>query len=339
MDIKEIAKLSGVSKSTVSRVLNDSELVNKFTKKKVLEVIETTGYYPNNIARSLKIRKTKTIGVLLADIGNPFYFEVLRGIEKKLYSENFNIMLCSSDYDESRELRYLSLLASKKVDGIIVAPSSENYKGIEQLKKWGIPFVLIDIPYLNIKTNGVFVDHSICSKLATDYLINNNHKRIAIIDVKLRNQKKSRFFTGYAETLKENKIPLDENLIIETYPDINNGYLAIRKLVKDAIYFSAVITINDLLSVGVYMAAKRLKLKIPEDISVVGNDNITLSRFLSPPLTTINQPKLSLGYKSAELLLKNINEKHVDAANTQTIILGVKLIKRGSVINRDKGFE
>ena len=194
--------------------------------------------------------------------------------------------------------------------------------------------MLIDIPYLGIKTNGVFVDHSMCSKLATDYLINNNHKRIAIIDVKLRNQKKSGFFTGYAEALKENKIPLDENLFIEAYPDINNGYLAIKKLVKDGIDFTAVITINDLLSVGVYMAAKRLKLKIPEDISVIGNDNITLSRFLNPPLTTINQPKLSLGYKSAELLLKNINEKHIDTANTQTIILGVKLIKRGSVINR-----
>ena len=105
MDIIEVAKLAGVSKSTVSRVLNNSELVNKSTEKKVLQVIEATGYYPSNIARSLKIKRTKTIGVILADIGNPFYFEVLKGIEKRLYPEDFNIMLCSSDYGGVQNFR------------------------------------------------------------------------------------------------------------------------------------------------------------------------------------------------------------------------------------------
>jgi DNA-binding LacI/PurR family transcriptional regulator len=275
-----------------------------------------------------------TIGVLFPDIGNPFYFEVLRGIEKKLYDADFNIMLCNSDYDDAKELRYISLLASKKVDGIIAAPCSERSKGIALLKKWDIPFVLIDIPQVDFKTNGVFVDHANCSYMATNFLIKNGHKKIVVIDAKRNPESSSKFTEGYLRSLKENNIMIDHALMIDTYPDINNGYLVIKELIKNKIDFSAVTTINDLLSVGVYRAVAKYGLRIPDDISVIGNDNIPLSKFLNPPLTTINQPKLLLGYKSAELLLKYIKEKENPFSTLKTITLDVKLIQRKSV--RDK---
>jgi LacI family transcriptional regulator len=335
MNIIEIAQLAGVSRSTVSRVINNSDRASIKTKKKVLEVIKNTGYIPNNIARSLKIKKTMTIGVLFPDIGNPFYFEVLRGVEKKLYEKDFNIMLCNSDYDDSKELRYISLLASKKVDGIIAAPCSENSKGIALLQKWDMPFVLIDIPQNNIKTNGIFVDHSYCSYIATNYLIENGHKRIAIIDAKRNTKNKSKFVKGYAKSLSEHGIPIDKEIILERYPDINNGYIVIKKLIKNKIDFSAVITINDLLAVGVYKAASQVGLNIPGDLSVIGNDNIPLSKFLHPPLTTIHQPKLSLGYKSAELLLEYVKGPNNPYQRLRTLTLDVKLIKRGSVRRKD----
>ncbi len=335
MDITHIAKLSGVSKSTVSRVLNNSKKVNINTRKKVLKVVEDTGYIPNNIARSLKLKKTKTIGVIFPDIGNPFYFEVLRGIEKKLYEEDFNIMLCTSDYDDNKELTNISLLASKKVDGIIAAPNYENSRGVALLQKLDIPFILTDLPQDNLKTNGIFVDHSKCSCTATDYLIENGHRRIAVISAKRNADTTSKFVQGYMRSLSEHGIQVDNSLIVECYPNIYNGYLTIKELISNKIDFSAVITICDLLAIGVYKAARRFGLKIPEDISIIGNDNIPLSKFLTPPLTTIHQPKILLGYKSAELLLRYVKNKDKPKKSHSTVTLDIKLIKRGSVRRKD----
>ena len=335
MNIKEIAKIVGVSKTTISRVLNNSESVAEETRKKVLFTIEQSGYYPNYIARSLKVKKTKTIGVLVPDIGNPFYFEVIRGIEKVMYKKDFNIMLCNSDYDNEKELRYIFLLASKKVDGIIAAPCSENSLGIKNLLKWKIPFVLLDIPQIDFNANGVYIDHSNCSYIAADYLIKNGHTDIILIDAKRIKDAKSKFTEGYARALKEHNISLKEENILQIYPDINNGYSAIKKLIKSKRKFSAIIAINDLISIGAYRAANVMGLRIPKDISVIGNDDIPLAKFLTPPLTTIHQPKLLLGYKSAELLLDYIDsDNDSEITDTKTLTLDVRLIKRGSVLRR-----
>jgi DNA-binding LacI/PurR family transcriptional regulator len=332
MNIKEVAKLAGVSKSTVSRVLNDSPLVTKSTRKKVLDVIKSVGFFPNYVARSLKIKETKTIGVIVPDIGNPFYFEVLRGIEKVLDKKGFNIMLCNSEYNEKKELRYISLLASKKVDGIIVAPSSEKSNGIKNLFTWNIPFVIFDIPQKKLKTNSILVDHSQCSYMATKYLIENGHKNIVVIDAFRPPGFKSKFILGYLKALNEYNIPINPEFIREALPDIVGGYSTIKKLITQKLYFTGVITICDLAAVGVYKAANKFNFKIPNDISVVGNDDIPLARYLNPPLTTIHQPKYLLGYKSAKLLLSQIqNKKHNDI---KVMKLDVKLIKRCSVKRR-----
>mgnify|MGYP001040631423 CR=1 FL=1 len=329
MDIKEVGKLADVSKATVSRVLNNSPLVTKDPRKKVLDVIESVNYLPNYVARSLKIKETKTIGVIVPDIGNPFYFEVLRGIEKVLDKKGFNIMLCNSEYDEKKELRYISLLASKKVDGIIVAPSQEKSNGIKKLFTWNIPFVIFDIPQKKLKTNSILVDHSQCSYTATKYLIENGHKNIVVIDAFRSPRTKSKFILGYSKALNEYNIPINPEFIQEAVPDIVGGYNTIKKLITKKTSFTGVITICDLVAVGVYKTANKFNLKIPGDISVVGNDDIPLAKYLNPPLTTIRQPKYLLGYKSAKLLLSQIqNKNHNDI---KVIKLDIRLIKRCSV--------
>lgn len=332
MNIKEIAKLAGVSKATVSRILNDSPLVREGTRKKVLDIIKYVDYLPNYLARSLKIKETKTIGVIVPDIGNPFYFEVLRGIEKILDKKGFNIMLCNSDYNREKELKYISLLASKKVDGIIVAPCSEESKGIKNLLIWNIPFVIFDIPQTKLKTNSILVDHSQCSYIGTKYLIENGHKNIVAIDIFRHTKSKSKFILGYLKALNEHNIPVKQEFIQEASPDIVGGYKTIQKLIIQKLHFTGVITICDLMAVGVYKAVNRFNLKIPDDISVVGNDDIPLAKYLNPPLTTIRQPKYLLGYKSTQLLLSQIqNKNHKDI---KVIKLDVKLAKRCSVKRR-----
>lgn len=334
MNIKEIAKLAGVSKATVSRVLNDSTLVTEGTRKKVLGIIKRVDYLPNYLARSLKIKETKTIGVIVPDIGNPFYFEVLRGIEKVLDKKGFNIMLCNSDYNDEKELRYIYLLASKKVDGIIVAPCSEKSNGIKNLFTWKIPFVIFDIPQTKLNTNSILVDHSQCSYMATGYLIESGHKNIVVIDAFRPPGTKSKFVLGYCKALNKYNISIKPEFIQEASPDIVGGYKTIKKLITEKISFTGVITICDLAAVGVYKAVNKFNLKIPDDISVVGNDDIPLAKYLNPPLTTIRQPKYLLGYKSAQLLLSQIqNKNHHDI---KVIKLDVKLIKRCSVKRRLK---
>lgn len=332
MNIKEIAKLAGVSKTTVSRVLNKNSLVAEGTRKKVMDIIERMDYLPNYLARSLRIRETKTIGVIVPDIGNPFYFEVLRGIEKVLYKKDFNIMLCNSDYDEEKEFRYISLLASKKVDGIIVAPCSERSNGIKNILTWNIPFVVFDIPQTNLNTNSILVDHSQCSYIATKYLIESGHKDIAIIDAFRPPKTRSKFILGYLKALNEYTIPVKSELIRAASPDIVGGYNIVKKIITEKISFTGIITICDLVAVGVYKAANKFDLKIPDDISVIGNDDIPLAKYLNPPLTTIRQPKYLLGFKSAKLLLSQIqNKNHNDI---KVIKLDVKLIERCSVKRR-----
>jgi len=334
MDIRDIAKMAGVSKATVSRVLNESEAVAEDTRKKILAIIEEVGYLPNYLARSLKVKNTKTIGVVVPDIGNPFYFEVIRGIEKLLDKKGFSIMLCNSDYIEKKELRYISLLASKKVDGIIFAPSSEDSKSLKNLLSWDIPFVIFDLPQINFNNNAVLIDHSLCSYIATNHLIKNGHKRILIIDAYRHMEVYSKFISGYLRALKENNIEFDDALFHESTPDIKGGYNVIKKVLKNKIGFTGVLTICDLASVGVYKAAEKFNIKIPEDISVIGNDDIPLARYLCPPLTTIQQPKFLIGYKSAELLINNIQNKSSIINDFKTIILNVKLIERDSVKRR-----
>ncbi len=330
MNIKDIAKMAGVSKATVSRVLNNSDAVAPHTQKKILSIIDEVGFFPNHVARSLKVKQTKTIGVIVPDIGNPFYFEVIRGIEKFLDKNGFNIMLCNSSYNEEKELRYLSLLASKKVDGIILAASSEDSKSLKKLRLWNIPYVVFDLPQSENIDNSVLIDHSLCSHIGTNYLIKKGHKKILIIDACRYMVEYSKYIKGYIKALNENKINVDKDLIQETTPDIIGGYNIIKKMLQNNIEFSGVLAISDLVAVGVYKAAKVFGKSIPEDISVIGNDDIPLARYLCPPLTTIQQPKFLIGHRSAELLLENIYNKN-NKDSYKTILLDIRLIKRESV--------
>jgi len=335
MNIEDIAKMAGVSKATVSRVLNKSDAVADETQLKILAIIEEVGFLPNYLARSLKVKKTKTIGVVVPDIGNPFYFEVIRGIEKLLDKKGFNIMLCNSDYSEEKEQKYIALLASKKVDGIILATSSEDSKSLKKLRLWKIPYVIFDLPQIETIDNSVLIDHSLCSYIGANHLIINGHKEILIIDVFRQMKDYSKYITGYIKALNENNISFDKELIQEASPDINGGYNIIKKMLQNNIKFTAVLAISDLIAVGVYRAANKFGIKIPEDVSVIGNDDIPLARYLCPPLTTIQQPKFLIGHKSAELLLNKIDVDNEETTDCKTVILNIKLVKRDSVKRRE----
>ena len=247
MNIKYIAKLANVSKTTVSRVLNNSPLVKKETRDKVITVIEKEAFLPNYIAKSLKTKRTKVIGVVFPDIGNPFYYEILKGIETLLDKNDYNMMFCDTRYNDQKELKSLLLLLSRKVDGVIIAPSSPYSKGVELLYEKNIPFVVLDILPKNIKTNNFLVDHYNVSYVATNYLIENGHKKIFIIDNIDKYESKNKFTNfqkGYIKAMKKNSIPIRDYYINRVYPDISGGYKIFKEIIFNTDFHSRLTAIS-----------------------------------------------------------------------------------------------
>jgi LacI family transcriptional regulator len=329
MNIKEVAKLAKVSKSAVSRALNDAPDISLETKNKILKIVKETGYLPDSVAISLRTKKTRLIGVLVPDLENPFYYRIIKGIEELFDEKKYNILICNSNYDNEKEEKIIKILACKKVEGIIASLSEKNSENINLLKSINIPFIIIDsIPDFE-EINAISVPHIKVSYEITKYLINKGHKKILIIyGPNKLDINKSDFILGYIKALKNKKIQIDYNLIIDSNTSIKDGY-NIGKRVLINPNFTAIFTINDLLAFGIYKAAKELKISIPEDISIVGNDDIEFSKYLNPPLTTIYQPKRSLGIKAAKLLYDIIINKNY--SKYSKTLLNVNIVERGSV--------
>lgn len=329
MDIKEIAKLANVSKSTVSRAINDDPRIKESTKEKILKVIEEIGYQPNQVARSLKTKQTKIIGILSSDLENPFYFKVLKGIEKVIDKYNYNILVCNTNYEALKEKNTINLFSSKKVDGIIASFSKKDSDNIKLLQKTKIPFILIDILPGNNDVNAIYTFARNTAKRAANYLIEHGHKKILLIyGPENSSLDGCDYVQGYIDALTENRIIVDEDLIIKSNTTLNDGYRIGKKLLPKR-KFTAVLTLDDLLAIGIYRAAGELKIKIPDNLSIFGNDDIEFSKYVKPPLTTTYQPKHELGIKAAETLIDILNKKDYD--NYRRIEMKTKIIIRDSI--------
>ncbi|MCL5986322.1 MAG: LacI family transcriptional regulator [Actinobacteria bacterium] len=330
--IKDIAKKLEVSESTVSRALADHPLISEETKKKVRKLAKEMRYRPNFIAKSLKLKRTKTIGLIIGDIMNPFYPEITRGAEDIANKYDFNIILCNSDYDPEKEMKYIRVLEEKRVDGILITPVSEKTNGIKLLKESKIPFVLIDTkPPLRIKANCVYVDQEYGAYYATEYLIKNGHRKIALINGPKTQSPCKQLEIGFKKAMNAHHIPINEKFIKVCNLKKDGGYNSMRELLslKPEERPTAVIFISDITSMGAYDAIEEKGLKVP-DISIIGYDNIPESKYLSPPLTTVDQPKYQLGTEAMNILIKQLQEE--EKWEPKVIRLIPQLIERKSTL-------
>ena len=333
--IKDIAAMAGVSHTTVSRALRRDPKTKQKTIEKILTIADEMGYYPNLLAKNLRENKTNTIGIIFNDLNNPFYAEILTVINEELVKENFSMIVSFSNYNFSREQELLILMLSKKVDGIIISPIDGKSKNLKILFDNDIETVLIDsLPYYN-NASYVYTDHRKSSALATEYLINNGHKKILLLTGPYKNSLVKQFVEGHISTLKDNNIKINKDLILNADEHtIGSGYTAFKELINDyttqrKLDFTAILTNSDLIAIGVYKVAKELGIEIPANYSIIGQDNIEITSILSPPLTTIHQPRKRIGAECARILLNNIKNK-----NKKLILktaLEPKLIIRGSV--------
>lgn len=305
--IYQVAQAAGVSISTVSKVINDTGRISEETRKKVIKVMKELNYQPSVVASALTGKQTKTIGLLMSDISNPFYAEVARQIENRSRERGFHVMMCSTDNEEEKEKNYLSLLTRQRIDGLILASAFRNIDVLSKViqnQKYPVVLIASDIPKLPI--HSVRVDDYQGSYLAASHLVQLGHKRIAMIAEKVRSNHQR--ITGYKDVLGEYDLPLLDEYIVQTEATNEKGYEAAKKLLSLENRPTAIFAGNDLLATGVIRAAKSLDLDVPKQLSVVGFDNTILSTVLTPALTTIAQPVREMGSKVVDLLIEEMEQ-------------------------------
>lgn len=329
--IKDVAKKANVSITTVSRVLNDKPDVNGDTKEKIKKIIDELNYKPNDIARGLVLNKTNTIGLIIPDIANPFFPGVARGVEDIAREFNYSVIYSNTGNDEDKEKEAIELLKSKRVDGMIVSLSvnQKNKNLLNKLEEEDFPVVQIDRKIPNINTPAVVVDNIRSSVKVINYLKNFGHTKIGHITGNLDVVPSRDRLKGFKQALNESGLKIKNEWIKEGDYSKDSGYQCMKKILVLEERPTAVFVANDLMALGAYQAIQEKGYKVPEDISIIGHDDIELASLVSPKLTTINQPKYKLGENAVRLLIKKINNSNVIYDD---IVLSTKLVIRDSVM-------
>lgn len=325
MTIKEIAEMANVSSATVSKILNGKDkYISEATRQRVLEIVEREGYISNAIAKSLKMKSTNTLGIIIPDVMNLFFSELARGIEDAAERKGYSVILCNSDNKTSKEERYIQVLQEKMVDGIILTASEQSVS--RSLKRRSTPMVLLDRDILIDSNVGrIIVDNKTGSYIATDHLIKKGCKNIGFISSDKVNKSSGERLKGYRKALIENNMEIDESKIYLHSYTIDTGYKGTMKLLENN-KLDGICCGNDLIAIGAIKALNEMKIKIPEEVKVVGFDDIQISQYIEPPLTTIKQPIYEMGEEAVKMLISIIENKSVG----ETKILKTTLVERRS---------
>lgn len=306
--IVDVAKQAGVSKSTISQYLNGRfDYMSPKTRVRIEAAIKDLNYIPNAIARSLKTNKTKTIGVIVRDIAGFYTGRTLRGIDDFCKSSQYNVIIYNTDFDPETEARSLQNLKQLGVDGIIMASSGKNNDLINEYNNSDCPIVQFQIEYDNCDTSVVVSDYKKAAFDATEYLIKLGHKRIAFLSQNFKNVKsRNDRYQGYIAALKQYNLPLDEQLIV--YWDRETGFKqSLTALLDLANPATAFFTQHLAITTDFLKAIEPLKVNIPEDVSLVGFDEMPMADFFKVPVSVIKQEPYKVGSQSAQLLLDIIN--------------------------------
>lgn len=326
--IKDVAREADVSIATVSRVLNDIDVVNEETKKKVLDAIKKLGYRPNIVARSLKTQRTSTIGILIPDISSQFYPEIVRGAEDVANIYNYNVMLCNSDFDLDKEKEYLRVLKEKMVDGILYMSLSLEDNILDLINELNIKTVLVETNDKNGNLPSVTIDNVKATYETTKYLLDKDIREIAFIGVSGDdNNAWQKRFTGYKKALEEKGIEVNSDLTYFKNLKVKTGYEGVEAILDRGRQPQGIVCASDEIAMGAINALRDRGLNVPNDVSVVGFNDIDLAEAFYPKLTTVSQPMYDMGSIAMRMLIKLINKKPLEESN---FVLDHKLIERES---------
>ena len=304
-NILGVAKLAGVSASTVSRVTSGNAVVRPETRQRVKEAMEKLGYKPNPAAQSLSSKRSNTIGMVVAGLDGPFYGQMIAGVESTLRKHSKHLLIASGSGNTSSEVEAIEFLLSRQVDGLILLTEwLEQYYVAELSER--IPVYMINQYYEGMDNRVMILDDVDGGYRATKYLINKGHREIACINGQNFKQDANDRVKGYKVALREASIPVLDNLIVRTSFEVQGGIDGMELLSERSANFTAVVVGNDESALGVYSWAKDHGVRIPDDISVIGYDDILLARFLTPPLTTMHAPNFDMAKRAADSAFNEI---------------------------------
>ncbi len=305
--IGQVAKRAGVSKATVSRVINKSKPVSEETKVRVLQAIEELDFKPNPAARSLVSKKSRTIGVVVTDIANLFVSVLVKGIEQVAYEKGYNIFICNSHGSSEKEIELLMMLKDKRVDGIIFLTSDLQEVHKSFFRESDLPIALVNVSYNQDNTIGIRIDNYKAAYDMTSYFLNKGYTRVGMIRASFADQFTGRDrFVGYWKALQDHGVHYDEKIVKIGALETMDGYNATRELLSDNKDLEALFVACDLMAFGAIKAIIDSGLRVPEDIEVAGFDDVPMASFYHPTLTTVRQPIEDMGRYSAKKLVKFI---------------------------------
>ena len=337
--IQQLAREVGVSVSTVSAVINKRGYVSKALRTRIEKAIHRAHYRPNQIARSLRLRETRTIGLIVPDLANTFYAHLMRGVEDYLASVGYRLIVADSREDWKRQHDYLVSFSGKTTDGVILVPSmatDEQIAAIPRLLR-ETPLVYVDRSPLHCPVDSVLVDNVQASFEATRHLLELGHRRIGIVTEPLNLLNAAERLQGYRRALRSKHVPLDRRLICCGDNTEDSGYWRGLELLKLAHRPTAVVVCNNLMTLGVLAALRELKLACPRDVSVVAFDDFEWSPYMDPPLTMVRQPAEELGAAAAKACLRRI--RHPDRDPFERVRLSTQLVVRRSTAPYREGEE
>lgn len=336
MNIKSVAKKAGVSVATISRVLNHPEAVAPETREHILSVMQSLNYTPNWFARGLKLNRTGVIALLIPEIIDLGYMEIAKGVEDVAHQKNYNIMLCTTEEDRNKEKGYIENFIARKVDGIILVSSLLKKNDLMQIKKQDISVVLIGKNEELTGENLVYTDYISATGEAVRHMIEIGHQKIGMIcgsRPKIENRDK---LEGFQKTIMEEGLSYQPEHIVEEENSIEGGFLGASKLLNLKNRPEAIFVTSDIMAVGAMEKIKQEGLKIPQDVAVVGFDNLKISGFIEPKLTTVAKPMYRMGLIAARLLFDLMEDEEEEGTQPQEILIQSKLKVRKSCGHQDR---
>lgn len=319
---------------TVSRVINNSGYASPEVRERVLEAVAELGYVPNALARSLHIKRTHTLALVLTDIGNPFFTTVARGVEDVASSRGFSVMFCDTDEAEEAEAEHVRLLLQKQVDGLLLVPASLSPKSVEMARRRDVPLVILDRRVTGTTIDTVRCDSEGGAYAIVRHLLDLGHRDIAVLSAAPRVSVAVDRVAGARRAFEEAGLPFDEGRVLYGRPETPSGRQMARAALSLRPRPTALFATNNLITIGAFATLREAGLRVPEDISLAGFDDLPEPLVLEPFLTVAAQPAYEMGRLGAELLLKRLEEKPGQA---QEIVLPTELVVRRSTAALDRG--
>ena len=326
--MKDIAEKAGVSVNTVSRVLNNKPDISKQTREKILRIAKELGYIKNITASSLRSNQTKIIGVILEDITNLFFAEVMKGMEAAARKYGYQLLLMNTGIDPKKQREAIQTLLERRVEGILITPTEDGLSDFQRLSRINVPVVLVGRHIERLQLDEIHSDEVKGGYLATKHLLSRGRKKILLINSVPENSAARMREEGYRKALREANVHLSEDyIIVSSEPNMEAGYDAVMKAIEKKLVFDGIFCYNDMFAFGAMRALEELGKRVPQDVAVVGYDDVAFASYYRPALTTIRINKFGMGFEAFKLLLQRLSGRR---KKPKRVVMDVELIVRES---------